>query len=607
MTCMLSFFSSGSPRARILRDTGIGLFALLLVALPHLAFAQSADLAQFGATAGFATTSLPIIIARVIRAIIGVIGVIFVCLVVYAGFLYLTAAGNPETAKRARQIIGQAMVGLIIVLSAFAITQFILNRLLGAAGLGNGVSADVAALYAEPLSGSLGAGIIEDHYPARNALDVPRNTLIMVTFKRPISANSVIANYDGTSGTGSLNTDVFHIYKTTDGKDGMLASSSVDVSFDPENPATFVFNPKDLLGTATEDTNYTVEIGSGLRTADGATAFTGAYANGYAWDFEVSTEVDSVPPTVVSVVPQSSQPEARNITVSVTFSEAMNPISVAGTYGGDARFSNIQVAGEDGTVVTGTYVITNGYRTVDFTPTDACGQDPCGDTIFCLPGSKTLTTSVRAASLGTEPPAATPVNGRFDGATDAAANSLDGNDDSVSQGSATDASETPDVDDDYAWSFKTSSVVESTVPQITNITPGILTGNANTEKEVGIQFSRLMKATTLNSSTLQLWPDPWYEFWFAARTEEVGGATEALLLHPSLVSSELNGWDYYPVVTNGVKSAWQICMYPALGPARAEDEGTCGTTPALPFCCDGLPSQTACSTNSGATLPDTSD
>lgn len=605
---MLSSFYT--PRLRTIRSfaTWVSILAILFTVAPHLVSAQSAELAEFGATAGFATTSLPIIIARVIRAIIGVIGIIFVCLVVYAGFLYLTAAGNPEATKKAKRIISQAIIGLIITLSAFAITQFILNGLLRASGLGNGISADVAALYAEPLSGSLGAGVVEDHYPARNALDVPRNTLIMVTFKRPIQPGSILENYDGTSGGGVIDTGSVKIYKTEEGRDAFLSSESVEVSFDPLNPTTFVFNPTELLGTATEDTNYSVELTSDIKLVDGSAAFVGAYAKGYRWDFEVSTEVDMTPPTVVSVVPRSSgAPEARNITVSVTFSEAMNPISVAGTYADGARFTNLQIEDESGTIVEGSYVITNRYRTVDFTPIDACGKDPCGDTIYCLPANQNLTTTVRAASLSDEPPTADPVGGRFDGATDAAANSLDGNDDGVSQGSLSDASESPDVDDDYAWNFSTSTVIESTVPSITQISPGILSSNANTEQDITVLFSRPMKASTISSSHVQLWPDPWYEFWFVPQSEDVGGVTEAQIAHPSLVSSELEGWDYYPVVTNGVKSAWQICMFPALGPEEGEDTGSCGTSPQLPFCCDGSPSPTACSSASGAILPDTSD
>lgn len=50
-------------------------------------------------------------------------GIIAVFYVVYSGWLYISSAGNPEIAKKARATLVQAVVGLIIVISAFAIVR----------------------------------------------------------------------------------------------------------------------------------------------------------------------------------------------------------------------------------------------------------------------------------------------------------------------------------------------------------------------------------------------------------------------------------------------------------------------------------------------------
>jgi hypothetical protein len=56
---------------------------------------------------------------------IGFTGTIFFILVVYAGLMWMTAVGNEENIKKAQSILKTAIIGLIIVLSAYAITKFI--------------------------------------------------------------------------------------------------------------------------------------------------------------------------------------------------------------------------------------------------------------------------------------------------------------------------------------------------------------------------------------------------------------------------------------------------------------------------------------------------
>ncbi len=64
-------------------------------------------------------------INNVINIVLSLLGVIFVILTVYGGFLYMTARGNEEQTKKALSIITQSLIGLIIVLSAYAISYFV--------------------------------------------------------------------------------------------------------------------------------------------------------------------------------------------------------------------------------------------------------------------------------------------------------------------------------------------------------------------------------------------------------------------------------------------------------------------------------------------------
>ncbi|HEX9679216.1 MAG TPA: hypothetical protein VGA08_01200, partial [Candidatus Saccharimonadales bacterium] len=79
---------------------------------------------------GASETSLAETIAKVIRAVLGLLGVIFIALIIYAGFMWLTSAGNEDRIKKAKMIIVAAIIGVAIILFAFIITNFVFNTLL---------------------------------------------------------------------------------------------------------------------------------------------------------------------------------------------------------------------------------------------------------------------------------------------------------------------------------------------------------------------------------------------------------------------------------------------------------------------------------------------
>ena len=56
-------------------------------------------------------------------------GIICVIIMIVAGFLYVTSAGNAATVKKAKDAITGAVIGLIFVMLAFAITAFVIGRL----------------------------------------------------------------------------------------------------------------------------------------------------------------------------------------------------------------------------------------------------------------------------------------------------------------------------------------------------------------------------------------------------------------------------------------------------------------------------------------------
>lgn len=66
-------------------------------------------------------------IVTIINAIIAILGLVAVIVIVYGGIQYMTSAGDSSKLKRAKDTILYAVIGLIISVLAFAITNFTIN------------------------------------------------------------------------------------------------------------------------------------------------------------------------------------------------------------------------------------------------------------------------------------------------------------------------------------------------------------------------------------------------------------------------------------------------------------------------------------------------
>jgi hypothetical protein len=70
-------------------------------------------------------------IGKLIGVVLSFVGVIFFILVIYGGFLWMTARGDSGQVEKAKDLLYAAAIGLIIVLSAYAITAFIGTQITG--------------------------------------------------------------------------------------------------------------------------------------------------------------------------------------------------------------------------------------------------------------------------------------------------------------------------------------------------------------------------------------------------------------------------------------------------------------------------------------------
>jgi hypothetical protein len=117
---------------------GLILFCGVLVG--HEVFAQSDTFGLGRVQEGVALGSedIRITAAKIIRAALGLLGVVVLGLMLYGGFTWMTSAGNEEKIATAKKILINATIGLAVILSSFAITQFVISRLSAATGSGAG-------------------------------------------------------------------------------------------------------------------------------------------------------------------------------------------------------------------------------------------------------------------------------------------------------------------------------------------------------------------------------------------------------------------------------------------------------------------------------------
>lgn len=79
------------------------------------------------------TTDLMPFINTAINFILGILGLLCVFMIIFGGVTYSTSQGDPEKVKRASSTLLYGIVGLVVALLAFAITNFVINGLFGTA------------------------------------------------------------------------------------------------------------------------------------------------------------------------------------------------------------------------------------------------------------------------------------------------------------------------------------------------------------------------------------------------------------------------------------------------------------------------------------------
>lgn len=114
------------------------LLSALLLSVPFMALAQGgfvdpdilhSQTSKVGQAGGYTDVPIGKIVATIIQAVLGFLGLIFLVLTIMAGFKWMTSGGDEKKVEEATASLKSAVIGLIIVLSAYTLTYFILKTL----------------------------------------------------------------------------------------------------------------------------------------------------------------------------------------------------------------------------------------------------------------------------------------------------------------------------------------------------------------------------------------------------------------------------------------------------------------------------------------------
>lgn len=486
------------------------IFLAVIFLLPDISHAQNDVYGINDLTnANLGTRDLRETITGIINIALGFLGILATVIILYGGFIWMTSSGASEKIDRAKKIIISGVIGLLIVLSSYAIARFVFGQYYGGI-FGGGPGGPGGPGYNGGIG--LGAGVLESHFPARNAVDIPRNTNIYVTFKEPINLNFVSNNCNSHSGyTQCVDDNYIKLIHEDDIPAGTpMDGRDLMVSYDAEHKI-FEFNPygndtgnNDYLGEDGANTVYQVVMDS-LRTQNDQPAFTNGF---YEWRFTVGSVLDLTPPTVTSVIPtDGSINNPRNSAVQINFSEGINPIYAAGD-SDDADYVHLNSGGAE---ISGQYLVSNQYRTVSFITEDLCGQNSCGGNVYCLPGganiSGTVTTAIR----------------------DMAGNQL--------------AS-------DYNWSFTTNDTIDLVPPVISDMSQA--TGSQfDLEEPLCVTFDKDLLSNSINSENIYFTEN--INFWLGLENNRT-----IIINHDRFNILD----DYEPNMTSGIQDSLQNCWHP---------------------------------------------
>ncbi len=258
------------------------------------------SLSTVGETSGLGSEDPRLIVGNIIRYALGFIGVILVCFVVYAGFVWMTAAGNPEKVDTAKKILINAIIGLLIVLFSWSIVTFVMGSLLRATGgSGGGGGGGGGSSTGGGLGGGSGSQFEVTGFSPEGEVSI-RNIVARITLSKTVDEATVAQSVSVVDASGTP-------------VDGVLTVSGNVVRFTPNtacpepNADRFCFD---------EQSVFTIRVTEELESLSGD-ALVCSESVPCSAQFTSGTLVDTEDPSASVVVPESGDSVSVSATMDV--------------------------------------------------------------------------------------------------------------------------------------------------------------------------------------------------------------------------------------------------------------------------------------------------
>lgn len=320
-----------------------GLFLLALTLTMHVslgaftAHAQTTtdNLAAVGDQSGLGSTDIKITIANLIRTGLSFLGVIAVCIVLYGGYVWMTAGGDAEKVERAKKILINAAVGLVIILMSWAITTFIITSILTATGGGTGGTGGGGGGGPGGMGGGTSPSLFEVRGISPEGVQTIRNIQVQATFTHPIlesSAAQALSLVNATTGSAVS---------------GTVSVSGRRVTF---VPSTTCPSPNEDRFCFDENTSYTVTVDPDIESTSGLSltctseSCSGSFTSGTLIDTEDPRALMTAPDDHDAIAADSS--ERAEVQATDDAGVAVADFSVDGEI-----FESVPASGDDFTDV----------------------------------------------------------------------------------------------------------------------------------------------------------------------------------------------------------------------------------------------------------------
>lgn len=283
-------------RRRAAAAFAMGAIAFLAVlTAPVVASAQmDAGLKAVGAATALTTTDPRVIAARIINYALSMMGIVMVSLMIYAGFLWMTSGGDPEKVDKAKTMIRNAIIGAVIILSAWGITTYVIRRLLEAAGRGGGGGSVPVPTCVGPACG-FGTPPGPTGFQVRSITpsgSVPiRNVVVSFLFTRDVDARTADASIRVLTSAGAS-------------VEGRLAVTGSVVTFTPSAACPAPAADRRCFDA---DADYVARVAGSLRSSTGQVLACGGFAPPCFVNFRTGRLIDTQNPSVAVLSPFDGQ------------------------------------------------------------------------------------------------------------------------------------------------------------------------------------------------------------------------------------------------------------------------------------------------------------